>query len=224
MRYQLVLFFVLLTSLATAVFSGGQVSHFFTQKQAAVGSWSPNVGQAFTLDTSLSEKTAGQVLGANVNSIVANTADKKIEYSAISYQGFLFDKYLQMRNSPLAGHGEDFVQACRKYNAPSDCLLLIAISKIETDYCRTGISAKQFNCWGFGGGPANRIVYKNFPEAIDNITRRLMSGYGEAFFRNPNRGELSYCGAHCNRWGDHVLDEMRRINNYFKSQGHPGLI
>lgn len=180
----------------------------FTPQVAGIASENPS--------RKIGHKLATSAAGENATSARATLT---------SHVGLVLDLYFERENSPLRGQGETFSRACRKYGAPADCLLLPAIAKVETDLCKAegGISARQHNCWGFGGSGPNRILYPNFSTAIDEITRRLMSGYGYNFFRNPEIGELAYCGAHCNTWGEKVNSEISRINQFNISQGYPSL-
>lgn len=173
----------------------------------------------FAQELAIEDSENNGVLGLKtaVSSNIVLEGQVKIERSDI--QGYLFDEYLRAQKSPLAGHGDDFVQACRLYGAPKDCTLLLAIAKVETNFCKTDISAIQHNCWGFGGSPPNRIIYGSFPEAIDSITSRLMSGYGTRFFEDPRYGGLTYCGAHCVNWGKYVLSEQTNIKAYLAING-----
>lgn len=158
-------------------------------------------------------KSQNSVLGAK------NVQNKNgfLDFETIDHRARVFDLYFLENNSPLYGHGKDFVAACDKYNTPQDCTLLPAIAKVETNLCKTDISASQYNCWGYGGSGENRIIYSSFEESIDSITGRLMNGYRTAFFEDPEIGELYYCGSHCHLWGDHVKEvqnQLRaRLNN-----------
>lgn len=144
----------------------------------------------------------------------------EMQVEGYSYRARVLDLYFQKSNSPLYGHGQDFVDACEKYGAPSDCTLLPAIAKVETDLCKTGISHKQYNCWGFGGSGENRFEYASFEQSIDVITVRLIQGYGKNFFSDPNIGELAYCGRHCNNWGEHVQSAQTDIKALAKAEGY----
>lgn len=210
----------IIMSIASLVFFSYIV--FSTPKSTVVlGSWEgPDLSSLQNLEYASVETGSPEVLGASTETEPAGASLK-----LVSYQGLILDRYFSKERSPLYGHGQDFIDACRKYGAPSDCTLLPAIAKVETDLCKAerGISARQHNCWGFGGGPATRILYPNFETAIDEITRRLMDGYGTKFFQNPNWGERAYCGPNCTSWGEKVQSERIRINNYFVSQGHPKL-
>lgn len=63
-------------------------------------------------------------------------------------------QYLESKNSPLADSVESLTQL-------THWKLLIAISAIESQYCKRQLS---FNCWGIGGDSAYRH-YNSFPEA-----------------------------------------------------------
>lgn len=144
----------------------------------------------------------------------------RIEFTDYDYRARVLDLYFKKNGSPLYKHGGDFVAACDRYKAPSECTLLPAIAKVETDLCKTGISASQFNCWGYGGSGSNRIVYPNFETAIEQITKNLINGYSVRFFQDPEYGELTYCGAHCDKWGDHVKSAQVQIRQFAKSLGY----
>ncbi|MBN1332040.1 hypothetical protein JW978_04115 [Candidatus Dojkabacteria bacterium] len=169
--------------------------------------------QEMNFDYEIIQNNAGSVQGVStkISSLKVETLDSR---------GWVFDQYLKNNDSPLAGHGEDFVNACDKFNTPHDCTLLIAIAKVETNLCKTGISSKQYNCWGYGGSGENRIIYTSFEQAIDDITGRLMNGYRARFFEDPEAGELFYCGAHCNSWGDKVKDVQNELKAYAKELGY----
>lgn len=214
MKHSYLLIFLAIPALFIALFSYQQASMYFTRADVVVGSSLQEIEIGLLDDADILQQAPAVKAGST------QTTNTSTDITTISYHGYLFDRYFAQNKSPLAGHGEDFVRACQKYHTPSDCTLLPAIAKVETDLCKTGISEQQHNCWGFGGSGPNRIVYKNFPEAIDNITQRLMSGYGAEFFANPNRGALSYCGGHCTNWGNYVQAEREKINSYFIVNGY----
>lgn len=166
-----------------------------------------------TLDNSYTGSDESFVLGKSTEKV-------QVDATTYNYRARVFDLYFRENDSPLEGQGQTFIEACKQYGAPSDCTLLPAIARVETDFCKTDISASQFNCWGYGGSGENRIIYSSFEESIDNITKRLMDGYGEGFFNNPEIGELYYCGRHCNRWGDHVIVAQNDLKNYARSLGY----
>jgi len=181
----------------------------------------------FELENQLQKEEAPKMINLLNNSNTQelfNSIGGSVEVDNYPMWVVVMNKYFTENGSPLKGTGKYFWNACQKYGAPSDCLLLPAISRVETNQCKTDISASQFNCWGFGGSGPNRILYSSFEQSIDEITRRLMSGYGKRFFENANNGALYYCGGHCSSWGDHVEQEKRRINSYFIANGQPSLL
>lgn len=158
--------------------------------------------------------TSDQVLGKSTQ------GEFGAEVTYYNFRARVFDLYFKKNNSPLYGHGQDFIDACRKYNAPEHCTLLPAIARVETDLCKTDLSEKQHNCWGFGGSGENRLKFDSFPESIDYITGRIMNGYGARFFNDPNAGELFYCGDHCNNWGEHVRSVQIDLEQFSAALGY----
>lgn len=217
MKYQILLLTTLVVTLSISLFAATQIFRFYTERHVVIGSW--DEGATGVIFSEENDQVQSQVLGLSTQSDASESSKIKVK----SFHGFLFDKYFASHNSPLFGFGEEFVKACNKYDTPKDCTLLPAIAKIETDLCKTGISAKQYNCWGWGGSGSNRIIFHSFPEAVDTITGRLKVGYGDRFFENANNGALTYCGRHCVNYGNHVESEKRRINQFFQANGHPGL-
>jgi hypothetical protein len=219
MRYQVFLLITLVVSLSTGLFAATQIFNYFTQKQIVLGAWNNETSEIVFAQEQGGEGENMRVLGASSSETVIVP-----EATSKSFQGHIFDLYFAQQDSPLYGYGEHFVEACRTYGAPEDCTLLPAIAKVETNFCKTDISAQQFNCWGWGGSGPNRILFNSFPQAIDTITRRLMIGYGERFFNDANFGGLTYCGRHCVNWGNYVEEEKRRIDRFFESNGYSDLL
>lgn len=171
-------------------------------------------------------KVVPSVLGASLPETQTDKAPSTFSSQIYNsdYKSFVFDKYFEANNSPLEGYGKNFVEACKRYGAPDDCLLMVAIAKAETDLCKTGRSDAQKNCWGFGGSGSNRIVWSDYETAIDEVTRRVMEGYGTRFFNDANNGELYYCGRHCTKWGDVVNSYKYQINEFGISLGFPSML
>lgn len=134
----------------------------------------------------------------------------------------VLDTYFEKNNSPLQGHGRDFLKACERYGAPYDCTLLPAIGYIETRLCTLAASDRQKNCWGWGGAGENRVVFPDYPTAIDEITKKLMTipFYGTEFFNNPVHSQFYYCGQHCDKWGGYVQQARQDINMLSQELGY----
>mgnify|MGYP001562370391 CR=1 FL=1 len=91
--------------------------------------------------------------------VKAPTEKEKQETLAVEAHQVKLEKvvaYLQTKNSPLTRQ-EVSLLVKQKHGD-----LLIAISAIESQYCKHQLG---YNCWGIGGDSAYRH-YKNFSEAI----------------------------------------------------------
>jgi hypothetical protein len=174
------------------------------------------------------EKQSPTVLGiASDNEIIISNENSILQSSYLTaeyqdYRAFVLDAYFQKYNSPLEGYGTDFIVACDKYGLSKDCTVIPAIAYAETGLCTLGISAKQFNCWGFGGSDTNRIVFKNYSEAIDIVTQRLASGYGRALL-DPVAMAHVYCGANCVNWGEGVNNQRNEIKKLARDLNLPNI-
>ena len=131
------------------------------------------------------------------------------------YRAIVFDEYFRINNSPLFGQGTKIVESCISVGAPSDCIILVGIARVETDLCKYLPSQSIYNCWGFGGSGENRYSFLRYEDAIELIYKRLASGYGNDFMSNPEIGEMAYCGwrESCRTWGDRVIESMYDVNN-----------
>lgn len=150
------------------------------------------------------------------------TEGKLIVNNDYDFRVKVFDTYFERGKSPLQGYGKDFLKACEKYGAPYDCTLLPAIGYIETRNCTLAASDRQKNCWGWGGAGENRVVFPNYPTAIDHVTQKLMSipFYKTAFFNDPVYAQYYYCGQHCDKWGTYVQQARQDINNLSVELGY----
>jgi hypothetical protein len=202
---------IISVALLTFAYSSSRIGEYFSQRKLVLS-------QA-DYSGVLGVSSIGNTPSRDLQAVKTVEPSYRSHFQSTTYHGYLFDRWLESKGSPLAGHGDDFVQACRQYGAPEDCTLLLGIAKVETNYCLTDISAQQYNCWGFGGSGPNRILYDSFEESIDEITRRLMTGYGAYFFRDPRNGGLVYCGAHCVNWGTYVRSEQNSLKFFLRENG-----
>ncbi len=136
---------------------------------------------------------------------------------------YVLDRYFLANNSPLHGTAHLFVKACDEYGAPRDCVVVAAIARAETDLCKYYISAQQHNCWGYGGGGANRINFPDWETAISRVTRTLVYNYGLESMNNPTLMEGTFCGDEpgCTGWGERVKHHMQQISDYAVTVGLP---
>lgn len=67
--------------------------------------------------------------------------------------------YLERKKSPLSDHSEQIV-------SKKHWKLIIAVSAIESSYCKRKIA---FNCWGIMKGSGGLRRYESYEEAIDDV-------------------------------------------------------
>lgn len=145
-----------------------------------------------------------------------------LEVSSKDYRALVLDKYFAKYNSPMSGYGSYMVEMCDKYDMPSDCSLLPAIAFAETKLCTQNITAKQYNCWGWGGSYEHRMVFNSFYESIDYVAKSLSTGY-RAYLKRPDLISKTYCGDHCGTWAEAVSDQQKTIQRMAKDMGLPPL-
>lgn len=134
---------------------------------------------------------------------------------------FVFEKYFRANNSPLAGHAQEFVDACDRFGAPKDCIVVIAIAKNESNLCKYFMSAEMKNCWGYGGPGIHRWTFNSFKEGIDQVTDILVNKYGQEYMEDPRKMQRTFCGANaaCETWGGKILFIMDSIDSFAESLG-----
>jgi hypothetical protein len=148
-----------------------------------------------------------------------------VDIGSKDFRAFVFDEYFRINNSPLYGTGQIFVDKCIQYNAPKDCMIVVAIAQAETDLCKYFNSAEMYNCWGFGGPDQYRIRFNNFYEAIDRVYYSLVFYYGIRYILQPNLMQNTFCGngPECVNWANNVLFAQNQINNFAIQLGFPSL-
>jgi len=134
---------------------------------------------------------------------------------------YVLDEYFRINQSPLYGTAQIMVDKCEQYGAPSDCIILAAIARNETDLCKYHNSFDMMNCWGFGGGGIYRITFNSWDEVIDRITSVLTQQYGNAYIINPSLMERTFCGDEpgCTNWGAKIKGFAAEIDNFGISLG-----
>lgn len=169
-----------------------------------------------------------EFFAANENTINQRQPSVKglatVNSTSIDYRAVVLDEFFRRNDSPLYGYGKVFVEKCNQYNAPYDCTTLPAIAWVETRLCGYSFSHEQRNCWGFGGSNENRIYFKDYEEAIDLITNRLVNAYGPYYMVNPSSMQKVYCGPHCESWGPGVQFMRYQISKLSEELGYPPLI
>ena len=111
-------------------------------------------------------------------------------------------EYLESKDSPLAAHTTVLLEQ-------KHWKLLIAISAIESQYCKRQIS---WNCWGIGGDSAYRH-YSSIPEAIvdaDALIERWQQRGRWLTVEDMNCHYVVPCNPN---WVYVVNDVLKKLNN-----------
>lgn len=134
-------------------------------------------------------------------------------------RAFVLDSYFNKNNSPLFGTGKDFVDACDRFGAPEDCIVVVAIARNESNLCKYLGSEEMKNCWGYGGPGIYRWKFDSFRSGIFQVTDILVNRYGLRFMEDPRLMERTFCGTEptCPQWGENILFFMKEINDYSES-------
>lgn len=167
--------------------------------------------------------TKARVLGLQDQSALIKSNDFEVSSQAnnIDKRIYVLDEYFKMRNSPLYGYAKTFVEACDRYGAPKDCLVVPAIARHETDLCKYYMSAEMKNCMGWGGGGEYRMTFNSFEEHINIAYDVLVNQYGLEFMRDPSLMDDTFCGpeAGCKGWGYRVKVLEQEIDDFGVSLG-----
>lgn len=156
----------------------------------------------------------------SVNSTIIQSSYLNFEFQ--DYRAYVLDKYFENYSSPLKGFGSEFIVACDKYDLSKDCSVIPAIAFAETKLCTLALSSKHFNCWGFGGSAENRIIFKDFTESIDYVTKTLAKGYGDSLFK-PEDIANQYCGNNCVNWATSVNQQRNVIQSIANTLNLPSI-
>jgi hypothetical protein len=197
---------------ASLVFVGGLVFLAHQQVQTFFLHAAGYSSELVQLSPAFYSATESQVMGAAIINTEVKFLDKR---------AYVLDQYFRAANSPLFGTGKIFVAACDRYGAPRDCTTVAAIARAETDLCKYFNSAEYYNCWGFGGGGADRIKFNNWQESIDLVTDRLVNTYGLKYMIDPSLMEKVFCGSEpgCTNWGIRVKFYMNEISEHARTLG-----
>lgn len=164
-------------------------------------------------------------LSSNIKGIFSHKEKEseriKTDVGFVDLRVITLEDFFNSYGSPLEEYADDFIEASERYNI-DNWQLLPAIAINETNGCQTGISYHQRNCWGWGGGPKNRIQFESFEDAIDTISYAMVSSYGNERM-NPRDIQGTYCGPNCMeqgwKWARGVNSYVKQINNYGLNYG-----
>jgi len=224
------LFFIFLVNLGIFLFSLNNLNltnlfSVFNSTNNILGVNTENESYNVFLDLArdLDINTSSNNIGPKIESNLLNYFS--VDIGSKDFRAFVFDEYFRINNSPFYGTGQIFVDKCIQYNAPKDCMIVVAIAQAESNLCKYYNSAEMFNCWGFGGPDQYRIRFNNFYEAIDRVYYSLVFYYGIRYILQPNLMQNTFCGnrPECINWANNVLFAQNQINNFAIQLGFPSL-
>lgn len=110
------------------------------------------------------------------------------------------EEYLRARNSPLADHAAVLLEQ-------EHWELLIAISRIESQYCTRKIA---FNCWGIGGDSAYKR-YASYDEAIRDAEALITKWQDKGRWLSVEDMNCSYVVPCSANWEAVVKAELKSV-------------
>lgn len=171
-------------------------------------------------------KYSSHLLSENIVPIPDSNLAHELKYEDL--RSIALEKYLrEKRNSPTADYAYLYIYYADLYNVP--WILMPAIGEAETHSCthkaegvKVAPSSKQKNCWGIGGNPKNRVVYKTWEQSIESAVRLISTSYGQGTI-SMTAIQRKYCGSGCvgDVWSRRVIYYVNKINEFSSSIGAP---
>lgn len=116
--------------------------------------------------------------------------------------------FLEKYKSDLLPFSQDIIDAADKYEL--DFRLLPAIAMQESNLCKK-IIKDSYNCWGFGIYGKNVKKFKDYPNAIDTVSKTLASDYIQAGLETPEQIMRKYTPSNNGSWArsvNHFMNEL----------------
>jgi hypothetical protein len=149
----------------------------------------------------------------------------------------LIDKYLEEKDSPLAGIGSAVMATAQKYGINATYILAHAIH--ESGWGKSRISQEKHNLFGYGASDENpyggAATFDSFADCIDFVMRKINANYlteGGKFFEdepslgdqgdNDNKGYgMNVHYATDPGWAEKIATIAGKIEDWVKSQEKP---
>ena len=106
-------------------------------------------------------------------------------------------KILTRHNSPLLPHANLIVWTSDKYQIP--WTMIVSIAGVESTFCKH-IPSNSYNCWGWNNG---KTKFKDYPEAIETVSKTLKASYFDRGLNTPERISRVYAPP-SSTWGKNV--------------------
>lgn len=110
--------------------------------------------------------------------------------------------------SPLEPYSQNIVKTAEQYGL--DYRLVPAIAMQESNLCQK-IPKNSYNCWGFGIYGKQVKKFKNYPHAIDVVTKTLASEYKDKGLATPEQIMAKYTPSNTGAWAKSVTYFMNQL-------------
>ncbi len=163
------------------------------------------VSKPEVLAASPSESQKALVYAASTNK---NTPSMNSQIISGDARPKIIHDYLNSQNSPLTPFAEKVVEAADKYGL--DYRLLAAIAQKESGLCRR-IPPDSHNCWGWGIHSKGTLMFDNYDEAIEVVSKGLREKYLDQGYVTPEQIMKKYAHPDSTTWADGVnmyMDQM----------------
>ncbi len=136
------------------------------------------------------------------------TGNIAVQDARVAIVADFFNKY----NSDLAPFAQDVVSSADKYGL--DYRLIPAIAMQESTLCNNlpDKLKDSRNCWGYGIYGKNITRFDSYPEAIDTVTKTLVTQYKEKGLETPEQIMAKYTPSNNGDWADSVslfMDQLQ---------------
>lgn len=143
--------------------------------------------------------------------LLVYTVGGTIEYDKIPQNNdvIVIEKYLERKQSPLVGHGGDFVYYATRYGV--DPVVIVSISGVESGYGKHECGA--FNPFGYGVPCYN---FASYTEAIKAVSRQIGTSKIGGYTKYRESGDIQdlanvYNGGDREKWRKDVEYFYREI-------------
>lgn len=118
----------------------------------------------------------------------------------------ILSSFFQKYDSDLEPFSQEIIDAADRYGL--DFRLIPSIAMQESNLCKK-IIKDSYNCWGFGIYGDKVKKFKNYSNAIDTVTKTLVTDYKAHGLVTPNQIMIKYTPSSNGSWArsvNHFMD------------------
>lgn len=135
----------------------------------------------------------------NISSGIIDQKDMRVE---------IVSQFLKRYSSPLEPFAQDIISKADFYGI--DFRFLPAIAMQESNLCKKA-PANSYNCWGFGIYGKKVTQFKDYPQAIDVVSKTLARDYIAYGLQTPQEIMKKYTPSNNGSWADSVNHFMNQL-------------